>query len=366
MKITILVPANKPIRPKTVQSLLDMVVASPYEFEIILAEEGYTPSEKRNYGIVQAINKKADYILFVDDDMVFGPGTLKKLISRNKDVIGVVYYFKRPELSPIIELLDGMKNEPFECKGVGAGLLLVKTSVLMRMKRPWFDTKVNDIGMTVLGDSYFFCDRVREAGFEVWCDPTIEVHHLGDYKYGPPQLLQIQEEFDELLKYVKDKKLILEIGTALGGSLFWMMKAAPEAEFVSIDLPKGKYGGKLGQPNIEDMQSWCEPGQKLHIIRADSHAQETIEEVKKILNGRKFDFVFIDGDHSYEGVKKDYENYKELCSGLIAFHDIVESKFLIMDEMIKVKKLWDELKGEKIEIIKDRNQGNCGIGIIKC
>ena len=38
----------------------------------------------------------------------------------------------------------------------------------------------------------------------------------------------------------------------------------------------------------------------------------------------QYDFIFIDGDHSYDGVKRDFELYKDLVSprGFVVFHDI--------------------------------------------
>jgi predicted O-methyltransferase YrrM len=50
---------------------------------------------------------------------------------------------------------------------------------------------------------------------------------------------------------------------------------------------------------------------------------KTLEEVKRILGGEKADFLFIDGDYTYEGVKRDLM-YSPLVreGGIIAFHDI--------------------------------------------
>jgi predicted O-methyltransferase YrrM len=61
------------------------------------------------------------------------------------------------------------------------------------------------------------------------------------------------------------------------------------------------------------------------LIRGDSHSEETLRKVLGILNANKLDLLFIDGNHTHDGVKKNYEIYSQLVrkGGVMAFHDIV-------------------------------------------
>jgi predicted O-methyltransferase YrrM len=180
--------------------------------------------------------------------------------------------------------------------------------------------------------------------------------------------MQIKEEFIELLKIFKEKKpkYILEIGTANGGTLFNFCKIAPDdATIISVDLPEGPFGGGYPEWKIPIYQAFKKENQKLYLLRKDSHQKETLDEVLKILNGNQLDFLFIDGDHSYEGVKKDFEMYSPLVrkGGIIAFHDIVEH---IPESECLVNKFWDKIKinSKYKEVINCLNQKWAGIGII--
>jgi len=181
--------------------------------------------------------------------------------------------------------------------------------------------------------------------------------------------IQIKNEILPLIEVLKtlNPKFILEIGTAAGGTLFLLSKiAATNSTILSVDLPGGKFGGELF-PNwkIPLYKSFADKKKKIHIIRADSHKGKTLIEIKNILKGKKLDFLLIDGDHTYNGVKKDFEMYSSLMTkgGIIAFHDINPGPRKNVDG---VRKFWAELKSRHpyCEIIDENSQQGYGIGLI--
>jgi predicted O-methyltransferase YrrM len=137
----------------------------------------------------------------------------------------------------------------------------------------------------------------------------------------------------------------LEIGTLRGGTLFLLCRlAAASARIISVDLPEGRYGGGYTAAKIPLYRRFAGEGQSLHFLRQDSHKQETADRVKELLGGALLDYFFIDGDHTYEGIKRDFELYSPLVrnGGVVAFHDIAVSG---PAPCRGVEQLWNEVRG---------------------
>jgi predicted O-methyltransferase YrrM len=141
--------------------------------------------------------------------------------------------------------------------------------------------------------------------------------------------VQKPQELSELLWLVEEHKPrnVLEIGTYTGGTLLCLCRLAqPGGTIVSVDRPFGAGRGYTEERASEMLEHFPRDGQKLHLVQDDSQLPSTLAQVEAALDGAKLDFLLIDGDHSYEGVKSDFEMYSPLVesSGLIAFHDILE------------------------------------------
>jgi GT2 family glycosyltransferase len=177
-----------------------LIAKRGYDFHCICPENGYTIAENRNYIAVQALNNNSDYLLMIDDDMVFEPDLLDKLIANKKDICGVAYH-PRTDMQGRLKFLDEThyinletNKDPkykntFECHATGTGIILIKCEVFKKIPRPWFMFEYYDkptdlnAGQCKLGEDWFFCREAKKAGFKIWTDPKIKVNHIGEEIY---------------------------------------------------------------------------------------------------------------------------------------------------------------------------------------
>lgn len=160
-------------------------------------------------------------------------------------------------------------------------------------------------------------------------------------------------------------RTVVEIGTHRGGTLYcWAAAAHPRAHLLSIDIPNPEEGMGATEADYARLRPFLAPGQTLTCLRSDSHADETRAALVGALDGSAVDFLWIDGDHSYEGVRRDFELYAPLVrpGGMIALHDILPNPALPGNQ---VRPFWDEIRHRYVhrEVVDQDHPGGVGMGI---
>ncbi len=188
-KVFIGIGCTDTVKADTLASVAGILIKSAGKVTTFSMRKGGDIVSARTWLVREALKHKATHILFVDSDMSFPPDTLEKLLAHDKDIVGVEYFRRKLPLEPVFEPLEGADPEKLYKAGFAAtGLLLIKTSVfnseLRPLKEPWFCFGRNKEGEVVIGEDVWFCNTARDAGFEVWIDPTVKTMHIGEYAFG--------------------------------------------------------------------------------------------------------------------------------------------------------------------------------------
>lgn len=161
-------------------------------------------------------------------------------------------------------------------------------------------------------------------------------------------------------------KTVLEIGTDYGGTaLIWaQLVSQRDGLVVTVDLKPHPLG------LIYSSTPWRK---YITEVYGDSHKISTVKKVERALGGNPVDMLFIDGDHHYKGVKKDFSSYSTFVreGGLIAFHDIRDTRFHRKYPPpvgpVEVYKFWGEIKEKYTswEILDPHDASCMGIGVLE-
>lgn len=182
----------------------------------------------------------------------------------------------------------------------------------------------------------------------------------------PVDVLQYEWEFDFVLDLYKRvrPKVILEIGTLYGGTIYqWLKNGEWNATVIGIDL----FANMDYQETKSLWQSWEAADQEIIAIKGNSCESAVMYELVDVLLKRNLigiDWILIDGDHSKGGVSADFNRYWPLLNdgGFCIVHDIVGEA--------GVSEWWNEFKKSdiganlpRVEITHPKHP--LGIGIIQ-
>lgn len=119
-------------------------------------------------------------------------------------------------------------------------------------------------------------------------------------------------------------KRVFEIGTYRGASSEMILQLLPEAEVISIAFVNDQAGRQFNNDElgVDEVGALVSPGNRGRFTQliGDSHK---IDPAAFVAQHGRMDLVFIDGDHSREGVRQDTDLARAILApgGAIAWHD---------------------------------------------
>lgn len=149
----------------------------------------------RNELAMKAIQMGADYIFWLDSDMVFEPDLMtrmfKTLEEKSADFVSGLYFKRFPPYEPVAyskfdivndeivtEKMTEVPTEITSVGGVGFGCVLMSTAMALAVFNE-YNTMFAPIGN--VGEDIAFCYRAKTLGYDILLDPSIRCGHVGHY-----------------------------------------------------------------------------------------------------------------------------------------------------------------------------------------
>jgi len=193
-RVAIAVPSGDMVHADFAMAYAQLCMASAGLPLQLITVKSSIVAQARNNGVEIARGFGADYIFFLDSDMLFPSTALFRLLLHRKDIVGATY---TKRVAPFDILGTKLAEQPavlsgdlLEMQRIPTGCLLIKMDVFEKLSKPYFRFDVDAQG-SIVGEDYVFCDRAREAGFRIWCDAVMsrEIGHIGQSVHRLPELV---------------------------------------------------------------------------------------------------------------------------------------------------------------------------------
>lgn len=189
MRTMVAVPAMDTVQTEFCQSLANMQHVGSVQHSFITCSLIY--KARNDLGQI-AVSEGADFVLWLDSDMIFPSSLLVDLMVdiKGHDIITGVYHMRRAPFQPVLweVLRNGLTPEErvdkvftdypaeglFHVEGCGFGCVLMRTEVLKTVLDKYHDLFSPLPGY---GEDLSFCLRARGCGYEIYCDPKIQLGH---------------------------------------------------------------------------------------------------------------------------------------------------------------------------------------------
>jgi len=183
-KIYIAMPTMGETRTEMLLFFLNINPKGEYDIKVNVTLVGHA-TENRNYLIQKFLESDCEWLFLLDADTV-PPMNVLDMLKNDKDVCcGLYFVWMKGGLYPLAMKKVGDKyniipdqDEPLvEVDASGGGCMLLKRKVIEALKPPYFKELQDQYGCRSKGNDFYFCEKVKEAGFKIWLDKRYVSSH---------------------------------------------------------------------------------------------------------------------------------------------------------------------------------------------
>jgi GT2 family glycosyltransferase len=228
-------PFTRPHFDGFLRSVVQTVAAAGGYGDVVLGPlPGFALDAARNALALSFLESGADFMLCVDNDARWQAEAVSRLVAHNLPMVCGCMYTRSLPPKPTIGRYIGetrkgthlykyldvvkaiiekarrlgigdevatndmlMQPEPSDLMsvdGCGMHFTLIRRDVIEALRPPYFTF----MGSTTAGEDYFFCRKVRAAGFPIYLDVSVQTAHIDseDHDYGIKELLYLTKYLD--------------------------------------------------------------------------------------------------------------------------------------------------------------------------
>lgn len=163
--------------------------------------------------VSSAIKAGADYIMFLDSDQIIEPDTIDRMaeyLNNGEDIVTTLIFRKDPPYQPCIfseqaelenrqislkyyDVENQDLTKPFYVESCGLGCAIINLNIFKNIPQPWF------LPRPYTGEDISFIWEVRQKGYKILCDPTIEIGHVGQKNFNREDYFKVIEKQNRIL-----------------------------------------------------------------------------------------------------------------------------------------------------------------------
>ena len=156
-----------------------------------------------------AVLQDCTHVLFLDTDQTFPMDVAHRLLRWKKPVVACNIPLKTFPSFPTarlrgptafgIPVYSNSTSNPMGLEKiwrVGSGIMLIDLSILKTIPKPWFELRYSDKHQQFVGEDWYFCKKVEDAGFDIYIDHDLSRHigHVGNFQFTHAHIPQMQQE----------------------------------------------------------------------------------------------------------------------------------------------------------------------------